>query len=1050
MDRKIFLSLFERLHEKIGENHTTPYVFKCRGLSPTLLSALISHETGAALVVTPDEFSAKRACEDFVAMGGDGVFFPAKELALFKKADAVSVEIENARLGVLSRLAKGEELTVFASIEAALYYTISKFHVSSQSFTLKEGDSISIKALTEKLASLSYARLAEVDGPGQFSIRGGIVDISPVASSAPIRLEFFGDEIEAVWGFDYETQRRTKRVESAVISVSSESGSSLGTLLDYFTKSIYLYKFSEIKEAADGFWFHLREDIEKFIEEENIQPLSEQIAIEFAEFEELVANRAVKFEEADGHSAIELSPYGNISELHKTLRYYLSEQYRVLLLAGSQNSAHSIVSELLEEKIACAMISDEKPEKGVVSVAVGSLSSGFELPSERIAVLTSGQHQKRKVLNRRSKDQQAIGSLLEITPGDLVVHASHGIGEFAGLETMKTLGVVKDFIKIKYQGSDVLYVPATSLNMLSKYIGKAEGSAVRLHKLGGATWGKQKSRARSAVKDIAHELIRLYAKRAASHGFAFSPDSDWQMQFEESFDFPETEDQLRATQEIKGDMQKNYPMDRLLCGDVGFGKTEVALRAAFKSVLDGKQCAILCPTTILAWQHMRTATARFADFPVRVEMLSRFVTPKKQKQIVADLAEGKVDIIIGTHRILGQDVKFKDLGLAIIDEEQRFGVSHKEAFSKTFAGVDRLMLSATPIPRTLNMAMSNFRDMSVLETPPAKRLPIQTYVTEYNAGVIIDGIRRELRRGGQVYFIHNRIESIADTAAKIQQKIPEAKVAIAHGQMDEYTLSGIWKKLLDKEIDILVCTTIIETGIDVPNVNTLVIENADRMGLSQLYQLRGRVGRSDRQAYAHFTYRRDKQLSETQQKRLNAIKEFTRFGSGFRIALRDMEIRGAGNILSGEQSGHLENVGYELYLQMLSEETSKLRGEMPKEESVECVVSININAHIDESYISELSSRLDVYKKISSVKSEEDKRELVAELEDRFGGVPLEISELMDISLLRAQAAELGIVEIKETSGMLAFKSKDGDVQRFKIVGDAQNSIKSVLKMLGG
>ena len=626
---------------------------------------------------------------------------------------------------------------------------------------------------------------------------------------------------------------------------------------------------------------------------------------------------------------------------------------------------------------------------------------------------------RRKRRKKKNKAEE-IRSLADITEGDLVVHSGHGIGRFIGIRKLEMDGVTKDYITIQYAGTDKLYIPVTQLDMVSKYIGPRDDSGVKLNKLSSGEWQKTRSNVKRAVKDMAHELIALYAKREKSVGFAFYPDDEIQHDFEERFPYVETDDQLQSIAEIKADMERARPMERLLCGDVGFGKTEVALRAAMKCVLSGKQCAILAPTTVLAYQHYQTALRRFEHFPVNIELLSRYRTPKQQEEIIKKLKQGRIDLLIGTHKIIQKSVVFKDLGLAIIDEEQRFGVAHKEKFKESFTGVDVLMLSATPIPRTLNMAMSGIRDMSVIEEPPQDRYPVQTYVIEYNMSTIIQAIVRELRRGGQVYYIHNRVETIHACASRLKELLPEARIAVAHGQMNEDEMSDIWEQLVEHEVDILVCTTIIETGVDVPNVNTLIIEDSDRFGLSQLYQLRGRVGRSNRRGYAYFTYQRDKVLTEIATKRLNAMREFTQFGSGFRIALRDLEIRGAGSILGGRQHGHMEAVGYDMYLQLLSEAIAEEKGIQP-EKVPECLVDIQIDAHIPEKYISSLNQRIDMYRKIMLVNEDSDKSDLIDELIDRYGDPPKSVVGLIDVSLLRNKAAHMGITEISQKNGAMYF-----------------------------
>ncbi len=619
--------------------------------------------------------------------------------------------------------------------------------------------------------------------------------------------------------------------------------------------------------------------------------------------------------------------------------------------------------------------------------------------------------------------------------GDYVVHSTHGIGIFEGIHKIELQGIIKDYIKIKYAKGDTLYVPVTQLDLVAKYIGPREDTGVKLNRLGSQDWEKQKTKVRAAVKDIAKELIKLYAERMQVKGYAFPEDTEWQRDFEAHFAYDETEDQLRCIDEIKNDMESSHPMDRLLCGDVGFGKTEVALRAAFKAVTAGKQVAILVPTTILAWQHYQTVIKRMGDFPVQVELLSRFRNAKQQKDILKRLKRGSVDIVVGTHRLVSKDVEFKDLGLVIIDEEQRFGVAQKEKLKSVSKSADVLTLSATPIPRTLNMALSGIRDMSVIEEAPHDRHPVQTYVMEHDNGVIMDAIRRELRRGGQVYYLHNDVASIETVAAGISAHIPEAKIGIGHGKMDEKELSEVWRQLIDGEINVLVCTTIIETGVDVPNANTLIIDNADRMGLSQLHQLRGRVGRSNRRAYAYFTFAPNKSLSEISQKRLSAIREFTEFGSGFKIAMRDLEIRGAGNILGGEQHGHMETVGYDMYIKLLNEAVALMKGENPPPADKDCTIDLQIQAHIPENYIESTNLRIEVYRRIADISSFEDSMDVVDELIDRFGEPPKAVQGLIDIALMRNLASSMGFTEIKQQNGNLllyahSFDSNNFDMRR--------------------
>ena len=811
-------------------------------------------------------------------------------------------------------------------------------------------------------------------------------------------------------------------------------------LLDYFDSPLtFISEFINVKERAKNYLWQHYEDIKILLEEgELCEPLS-QFCLTFPEFHHrMEAEGDVVYLEAFARTSPELSIKtllnvtalqnsgwsGEVKLLCEDLTSLLSQGYCCAVLAGTAKAASTLALDLRRQNIPADYVKDVK---GIVYrkvfVLEGNLSAGFEYPDVKFSLITNS-----KTLNvkrRKSKRKgEEIKSLSDLNVGDLVVHVAHGIGVFDGINKLDLHGIVKDYIKIKYAGADTLYVPVTQLDLVSKYIGPQDDSHVKLNRLNSGEWQKTRSRVKKAVAEMADELIKLYAERMQTKGYAFSQDNDWQKEFEEHFPYEETDDQLRCIEEIKEDMEQDRPMDRLLCGDVGFGKTEVALRGAFKCVLDGKQCAILCPTTILAWQHYQNILKRMEGFPVNVELLSRFRTPKQQKQILKELKAGTVDIVVGTHRLVQSDVEFKDLGLAIVDEEQRFGVAHKEKFKEMFRGIDMLTLSATPIPRTLNMAMSGIRDMSVIEEAPHDRYPVQTYVLEYDHGVLMDALRRELRRGGQAYYIHNRIESIDLCASKIAQAIPDAKIGIAHGRMSEDELSDIWRQLIEHEIDILVCTTLIETGVDVANVNTLIIENADRMGLSQLYQLRGRVGRSNRRAFAYFTFQRGKALTEIAEKRLSAIREFTKFGSGFRIAMRDLEIRGAGSILGARQHGHMEAVGYDMYLRLLSDAIREQRGDAPKPNAEECLVDLQMEAHIPERYIENLSQRIDVYRKIASVRTVEDSLDLTDELIDRFGEPPASVKGLIDVALLRNTAAAHGFTEITQKGDTLALTPK--------------------------
>ena len=808
------------------------------------------------------------------------------------------------------------------------------------------------------------------------------------------------------------------------------------TIFDYIDGAVFFSDYSAVMDTASGITLRHNEDVKILIEDGQLCRGLDSHIMELPQVQELAekhiclymsnfmqSGERIDFKQIVSFEAMHTAVWsGEMKQLTEDLRDFIKRKYRIILCAGSEKTLPVIREDLQKNNIPCDICTDDTvPEISRVCLMSGSFSSGFEYPENKTVLITQGRSMDTRHKKRPKKNKsEEIRSLADIAEGDLVVHSGYGIGRFIGIRKLEFDDVVKDYITIQYAGTDKLYIPVTQLDMVSKYIGSRDDSGVKLNKLSSGEWQKTRNNVRRAVKDMAHELIELYAKREQSKGFAFYPDDEMQHDFEERFPYIETDDQLQAISEIKADMENSKPMERLLCGDVGFGKTEVAFRAAMKCVLAGKQCALLAPTTVLAYQHYQTALRRFEQFPVNIELLSRYRTPKQQTEILKKLKQGRIDILIGTHKIIQKSVIFKDLGLAIIDEEQRFGVAHKEKFKEAFNGVDILMLSATPIPRTLNMAMSGIRDMSVLEEPPQDRQPVQTYVVEYNNSMIIQAITRELRRGGQVYYIHNRIETIQSRTAQLQEYFPEARIAYAHGQMNEEKMSDIWEKLVEHEIDILVCTTIIETGVDVPNVNTLIIDDSDRFGLSQLYQLRGRVGRSNRRGYAYFTYQRDKVLTEIASKRLNAMREFTQFGSGFRIALRDLEIRGAGSILGRKQHGHLEAVGYDMYLKLLSEAVAEERGEKP-EKIPECLIDVQINAHIPENYISSLNQRIDVYRKIMTLNTSEDKEDLIDELIDRYGEPPEAVTGLIEVSLLRNKASHLGISEISQKNGAMYF-----------------------------
>ncbi len=802
------------------------------------------------------------------------------------------------------------------------------------------------------------------------------------------------------------------------------------TILDYVSgEMIVLSELSNIKERLRSSSVQQSEDIKLMLEDGTLTKGLDRYTLTAAEFFAAVnsadsvftdtfarGNYGTDIKSLANFSLRQTTPWrGSVAMLCDDLSPLLKSGFSVAILAGNAKAAQNLADELCDNGIDAAYIPDPTfLRNNAVTVTLGALSVGFESVSGKFAVITRDKYMGAKPVSRRARHKKGeqINGIEELNRGDYIVHAAHGIGVFDGIHKIANDGITKDYIKINYAKQDVLYVPVTQLDLVSKYIGNTEDGTVKLNRLGGEQWQKAKSRVKSAVKDMAKQLIKLYAARMAAEGHAFMPDTDLQSDFESRFEYDETDDQLRCISEIKDDMERSVPMDRLLCGDVGVGKTEVALRAAFKCIAEGKQCALLCPTTILAWQHYQTVTRRMEGMPVDIELLSRFRTAKQQTEILKKLKAGRIDMIIGTHRLVSKDVEFKDLGLIIIDEEQRFGVEQKERLKEMCPSVDVLTMSATPIPRTLNMAMSGLRDMSAIDEAPYDRQPVQTYVVEHDLGVFVDAINRELRRGGQVYYLHNRVETITIAAAKLQQQLPESRIGIAHGKMNEEELSEIWRKLIDREIDILVCTTIIETGVDVPNANTPMIEDADRCGLSQLHQLRGRVGRSPRRAYAYLAFRGGKGLTEIAQKRLEAIREFTEFGSGYKIAMRDLELRGAGNLLGGQQHGHMDSVGYDMYLKLLSDAVSEEKGETPSTPA-ECTVDLPISAHIPEDYIPDLPQRLGVYRRIADIRSAEDAEDVIDELCDRFGDLPPAVNGLIKVALLRNGASIRGIAVVE-------------------------------------
>ena len=1005
-----------------------------------LVSELCEHENRSAFIITHSEQAAKRLYEDLRFFSERGcIYVPPRDIVLYE-VEAADRKADNDRAYALSRL-DGTAIGI-ASVESFMQTVPDAENLSSLRFVLREGGKADLSELSERLVKIGYTRVITVDSPGQFAIRGGIADIFPPGADNGIRAEFFGDDIDSVRSFDCDTQLSIKRLEEAEI-IPVRTAAEASSLFSYIPKDTIIF-FDEplrIGEAAKAVEWEIGENIktlaEKDVEIKNEKPINTYAEIMAeAEKRSLVGISSLSAVFPDMPLCADLSVTakgmggygGNIEFLVEDLRRWLSEKYRIAILGGSSSRAAKIREMLTAYEIKCIFTPQaEELSDEYITVVSGSITHGFEYPLEKVIVISDkeifAEEKKRRSRTSIHDDNIAkIKSVDKLEPGDLVVHRAHGIGKYLGIVSMKVKGVSKDYIKIAYRGEDFLYLPVGQLDAVSKYTGGSENSIVRLNKLGSNEWANARKKVKSSVQEMAQRLVALYAEREKLRGVAFSPDTPWQHKFEDSFPYEETDDQLRSIEEMKHDMESERPMDRLLCGDVGYGKTEVAMRGAFKAVMDGYQVAYLVPTTILAAQHYNNFAERMKDFPITVRMLSRFCTPGESKRTLEMLRKGECDIVVGTHKLLSKNVIFKKLGFLIIDEEQRFGVTHKEKIKEMKKNVDVLTLSATPIPRTLHMAMIGIRDMSVLSAPPSDRYPVQTYVLEYNEAIIGNAVSRELARGGQVYYLHNRVETIFKAADRIAAMFPSARIGVAHGRMSETELENVMMKTDAGEIDILVCTTIIETGLDIPNVNTIIIENADNLGLSQLYQLRGRVGRANRLAYAYLTYRRNKILDETAEKRLRAIREFTEFGAGFRIALRDLEIRGAGNVLGPEQHGFMASVGYDMYCSILEEAVNEAMGKPPEKKVDETVIDLNVSAFIPDSYIQTSALRIEAYKKIAAVEDLQDRYRVEEEFEDRYGDIPKETVTLMDIQMTRIRAHDAGITEISQTDTGIVFK----------------------------
>ena len=1092
------------LIRRVEEGGCPAAVTGLQSMQRACVGAAVARGAGRpAVFLCGDEREARTLAGDLrTAAGVEPVLLLSREWSL-RPGAVSSREWERSRLAALYALARGQASITVATADALLARTLPPSLLTGLTVELRLGARLDLGELAERLLSAGYARCGQVEGVGQFALRGGILDVFSPLMDQPVRCEFFDDEIDSMGEFDPATQRRTKNVREALLLPAAEVlphcaqgglaglGERLLALAERLAKKprteraaqrlredgerlrggadpggmdrylaaiypevtagvhylprdgvVFLCESGRVDERIKGALLQTQQDVEALLEAgvmageyARLTLSAEELYAALEDFPVVMANALptsrypLRPKGLLSMNVRQLSAYGGSLEAAVgDLAHYRENGSAVLVLCAGESRAKNL-QRLLEERDIPAVLDLKNaamPRAGEVRIGLGALSAGGEWPQLRLAVLTEGQltaPAQRRMKVKKASNRQRLQSYTDLTPGDLVVHVHHGVGRFAGIQRMPVDGVEKDYIKIDYAGGDCLYVPATSLDMVSKYIGGGEDQErTRLNKLGGAEWARQKTRAKKAVRDLAKGLTKLYAERQRRPGFAFSPDSVWQREFEEAFPYAETDDQLRAVEEIKKDMEQPRPMDRLLCGDVGYGKTEVALRAVMKCVLDGKQAAILVPTTVLAQQHYATALGRFKDFPVTIEVLSRFTPPGEAKRILREVRSGGVDLLIGTHKLLQKGMAFKDLGLLIIDEEQRFGVTHKERLKELSRQVDVLTLSATPIPRTLNMALSGLRDMSSIEEPPADRQPVQTYVIEHDWAILEDAMRRELSRGGQIYYLHNRVESIDLTASRIQKLLgEETRVVTGHGRMGEQELSAVMQAMVDGEADVLVCTTIIETGIDIPNVNTLIIEDADRMGLAQLHQIRGRIGRSARRAYAYMTFRRGKVLQEVAAKRLAAIREYVEFGSGFKIAMRDLEIRGAGNLLGPEQSGYLMSVGYDLYLKLLEEAVLEERGEEKKIET-ECSADLTVNANIPEGYVPSPEQRMDLYRRIAAIRTNDDASDLLDELLDRYGEAPKSVLALLDVALLRAAAARAGVSDISQKGDALRFQ----------------------------
>ena len=1080
------------------ENKISPIAIS--GLTDVGMTQMISATKEFAkkpiCIITYNEIQARKIFEDLNYFTDKVIFIPKKEIVIYDYI-AESKDLPYERIEALNKIQETKNCIIVTTVEAVMQKIISKKALYKNILKFKIGEIHNLEEVKQKLIDLGYVRYELIDGRGQFSIRGGILDIS-ITEKIGVRVEFWGDEIDSIRYFNVISQRSTENIEKITIypaheylleteienvvskiqntvydeSVQEQIKQDIEiiknsnyiskidryinafyekqeTIIDYLTDNflVVLDEYNKIEQRLQNVNIDAQNVIKTLIEKEKIVPeaLKNLLSIEQLE-EKLQKKQLIYIEKFDNKTRKEAERYewnykekgfykSEIETLFKELIKAQEAKKKIYILADTKEKAKKICL-LLDEKEIINKYEEKlnqtiivKNNESLVTVSIGKLSSGYECFDLNQLVITAQElieGEKRKKYNNPAFKEGEKVVFADLKVGDYVVHKNYGIGIFIGVNTITADGTTKDYIKVKYYGDDILYVPTNQLDSIRKYVGGDEGS-LKVNKLGTKEWLNTKAKVKKNLREVAQELIELYAKRDKATGYAFPADTPWQAQFEESFPYQETDDQLRCIDEVKKDMELDKPMDRLLCGDVGYGKTEVAIRAAFKAVMGGKQVAYLAPTTVLAQQQYNEFKERMANFAVKVEVLNRFKTKKQQNEIVKKLKLGEIDVIIGTHRILSDDVEFKDLGLLIIDEEHRFGVKAKEKIKQYKTNIDVLTMTATPIPRTLHMSIVGVRDMSVIYEPPYNRKPVQTYVLEYDQEVIKEAITRELERKGQVFYLFNNVEKIIQKANEISNLVPEAKVVYAHGKMSGNEIEDIMQDFIEGKTDILVCTTILESGIDIPNANTMIVENADRMGLAQLYQIRGRVGRSDRQGYAYITYKRDKLLSEVADKRLKAIKEFTEFGSGFKIAMRDLEIRGAGSMLGEIQHGHLEQVGYDTYCNLLDEVVREMKG-MPVKEEIDVQIDLDATCYIPDSYISDSSQKIEMYQDIALCKNEEDIQNVIDEMIDRFGTMPKEIENLIEIARIKILCKKLKISKIQGKRNFALFMFEPGEI----------------------